>query len=103
MKIPKVIRIGGIDYDIKVQPVVAENGRNCFGVSNYGHSVIVLADEISDYQIKCVTLIHEIIHVILRQGNMEIEGEKEEPTIDIIAHGIYQVLQDNGKKLFDLK
>jgi hypothetical protein len=48
----------------------------------------------------CVTLWHEILHVICSQADINL-GEEEEQVVDKIAYGIYQVLQDNGKAFFD--
>lgn len=38
----------------------------------------------------------------LDNGELEL-GKNEENIIDTFAYGVYQVLQDNGKSLFDIK
>ena len=50
---------------------------------------------------RCITLLHEILHGIRNHAGLEIEDE--EAIVDMFARGIYQVLQDNGERLFDLK
>ena len=47
------------------------------------------------------TLWHEILHSIRKHANMDIQDE--EKVVEMFARGIYQVLQDNGGRLFDLK
>jgi hypothetical protein len=54
-----------------------------------------------DHQKKCITLLHEILHGI--RENSGIDVKNEEDVVEMFARGIYQVLQDNGKRLFDLK
>ena len=49
-----------------------------------------------------MTLWHEIMHGIEDQAQLEL-GEERERIIEAFARGVYQVLQDNGVRLFDLK
>lgn len=46
---------------------------------------------------------HEILHGIQNHSGIELPKDKEEQIIDMFARGIYQVLQDNGNRLFDIK
>ena len=48
----------------------------------------------------CVTLWHEILHILI--NNAQIEVPDEEQLGRALAGGIYQVLQDNGRRLFDI-
>ena len=50
---------------------------------------------------RCQTLWHEILHGIRNHAGLVIENEEE--VVEMFAKGIYQVLQDNGARLFDLK
>ena len=108
MKIPSTLRIQGIDYTIERPEMIGVNGNTCFGSSIYASSRMLIAQKISDvsnieHQIACVTLWHEAIHAILHQHSTNLtEVGDEEQRIDMLAHGIYQILQDNGMKLFDL-
>ena len=47
-----------------------------------------------------MTLWHEILHGIREHANMQIENE--EAIVEMFSKGIYQVLQDNGRRLFDI-
>lgn len=102
MKIPESIRIAGVEYPVRF---VAElnNGVNlAYGHIDFENSVIRLSSTIgTEHQKRCQTLWHEILHGIRENNGMSIENE--EAVVDMFAKGIYQVLQDNGARLFDLK
>lgn len=102
MKIPESIRIAGVEYKV-VFVSELNNGVNlAYGHIDFENSVIRLSSTIgTEHQKRCVTLLHEILHGIRENNGMEIKNE--EAIIDMFAKGIYQVLQDNGARLFDLK
>ena len=45
-------------------------------------------------------MLHEILHGV--RNYMGVEIENEEDVVDMFAKGLYQVLQDNGARLFDI-
>lgn len=101
MKIPESVRIGGIEYPI-VYVENLNNGVNlAYGHIDYDNSVIELSDTSGvSHQRRCITLWHEILHGIRNHAGLEIENEEE--VVDVLSRGIYQVLQDNGKRFFDI-
>lgn len=101
MKIPESIRIDGIDYEVTFEEKLNDGERMLLGDINYQESEIHIKKNQS-HQYACVTLLHEILHGIAHHKKLEL-GKNEETIIDAFAFGIYQVLQDNGKKLFDIK
>lgn len=102
MKIPENIRIGGVDYEIRYEDNVVIGNDVCYGTINYEESTITLSETRgAGHQHRCITLWHEILHGIRNHAGLEIENE--EAIVDMFAKGIYQVLQDNGKRLFDIK
>lgn len=102
MKIPELIRIGGVDYSI-VDTVGLNDGTTvAYGHIDYQKSVIELNPDIQDHQKKCLTLWHEIVHGIAEHANIDLVESDEEAIVDTIAKGVYQVLQDNGGALFDM-
>lgn len=102
MKIPDSIRIGGVEYEILKQPQVRLDNRICYGAINYNASKITLSEtDCEGHQIMCITLLHEVLHGIRYHAGLEIKNE--ETVVDMFAKGLYQVLQDNGKRLFDIK
>lgn len=103
MKIPNVIRIGGVDYEIEEHEHL-NNGVNVLcGSIDYTSSTIKLNYSNQKHQYKCISLLHEIIHGIIHHANLEIDESSEEKIVDTVAKGIYQVLQDNGHELFDIE
>jgi len=102
MKIPESIRIGGVDYAV-VEKSGLNNGTDvCYGHIDYQKSIIELNTDIQGHQKKCLTLWHEIVHGIAEHSNIDLAKSDEEAIVDTIAKGVYQVLQDNGKALFDI-
>ena len=101
MKIPNSIRIAGVEYEIQLVPNLNNGTDLAYGHIDYENSVIELSETIGlGHQRRCITLLHEILHGIRDNNGMEIENE--EAIVDMFAKGIYQVLQDNGSRLFDL-
>lgn len=102
MKIPESVRIGGVEYEVIDNVSGLNDGQNVLaGEISYNDSVIRLNEAVAGHQMKCITLWHEILHGIRNHAGIEIEDE--ETVVEIFARGIYQVLQDNGARLFDLK
>ena len=104
MKIPESIRIGGVDYAVKFDERVTDGISSCNGMIDYATSEIFIAtDKGLGHQAQCQTFLHEILHGIAYHANLDISKDNKELIIDTIAKGLYQVLQDNGCKLFDIK
>lgn len=102
MKIPKSIRIAGVEYTVDLIPNLNNGTNMAYGHIDYGNSCIELSDTLGvEHQKRCVTLWHEILHGIREANGMEIKNE--EAVVEMFARGIYQVLQDNGKRFFDIK
>jgi outer membrane receptor protein involved in Fe transport len=102
MKIPESVRIAGVEFEVKYVPNL-NNGTNlAYGYIDYENSTISLSDTNgTEHQRRCQILWHEILHGIRENNGMEIENE--EAVVDMFARGIYQVLQDNGARFFDLE
>lgn len=104
MKIPDNIRINGVDYKIVYIPALNDSVDVLYGRVNYENSTIELNSENQAHQRMCITLWHEVLHgIAFSMGIAETMGDNEEKIVDAFARGIYQVLQDNGRKLFDIK
>ncbi len=104
MKIPEAIRIGGVEYEIRYVPNIRHDNVIAYGRISWDDAVIELSEtDGTSHQKRCQTLWHEIIHGIVEHANMDVENSNEESIVDTIAKGVYQVLQDNGGRLFDIK
>lgn len=102
MKIPNSIRIHGVEYAVKLVSNLNNGTKVCYGGIDYDNACIELsATHGTEHQKRCLILWHEILHGICEANGMTIENE--EAVVDMFAKGIYQVLQDNGARLFDLK
>lgn len=101
MKIPKSIRIGGVEYEIEFVENLNDGVNMAYGFIDYDESKIQLSSTVgTGHQKRCLTLWHEILHGIRKHAGLTIENEEE--VVDTLARGIYQVIQDNGDRLFDL-
>lgn len=101
MKIPKSVRIGGVEYPVVFIQNLNTGTQVAYGHIDFDNCVIELSDTYgTGHQKRCLTLWHEILHGIREYAGLEIENEEE--VVDMFARGIYQVLQDNGGRFFDL-
>lgn len=102
MKIPDSVRIGGVEYEVfDNQPSLNDGENLLYGQIDYRESTIRLSNLCKGHQMKCITLLHEILHGIRNHAGLEVENEED--VVDMFARGLYQVLQDNGRRLFDLE
>lgn len=101
MKIPESIRIGGVEYQIREQETVIRDGDLCYAFISYTGSEILISRHVNlSHEMKCIALWHEILHGIRNHAELQIENEEE--VVRVLSRGIYQVLQDNGRRLFDI-
>ena len=101
MKTPNNIRINGVDYEICICDNLNNGGNVIYGEVDYGKTTIYINNTLSEHQHQCITLFHEMTHVLFNNADLELEDDLER-VINIVERGFYQILQDNGEKLFDL-
>jgi len=89
LKLPETIKIGPVDY------VIRENDRysrdNLVGQILYYESIIEMQPNMAPGMVE-VGLWHEMLHGVLIQGGFR---EHDERLLDVLAHGIVRLLQDN--------
>lgn len=101
MKIPESIRIAGVEYEVVLVPNLMCGATAAYGHIDYENYVISLSDTFgTEHQKRCQILWHEILHGIRENNGMKIENEED--VVEMFSKGIYQVLQDNGLRLFDI-
>lgn len=102
MKIPESVRIGGVEYPVRYTENLNNGYNMAYGHISYEDCTIELAENRAvAHEHRCIILWHEILHGIVNHFGMEIENEEE--LVDKFSKGIYQVLQDNGRRFFDIK
>jgi hypothetical protein len=101
MKIPKSVRIAGVEYEVVTAPNLMNGALAAYGHIDFENSRIELSETFgTEHQKRCQILWHEILHGIVENNGMKLHNE--EAVVDIFAKGIYQVLQDNGARFFDI-
>lgn len=104
MKIPKSIRINGVEYSIGIVDDLRCGNQIAYGHISYEDCAIELSGtDGTAHEKRCIILWHEILHGIIEGTALELDEETEERVCDALSRGIYQVLQDNGGRLFDLR
>lgn len=88
-QLPQQVKIGPVIYEVKQEARTAAD--SCYGQIIYAESLITLMPGMSA-QRQEMTLWHEILHGILTQGGYR---EQDEQVVDVLAHGLMQVFQDN--------
>lgn len=94
MNIPKSIRIGSCDYkvDFTDKDLVA-NYKEVYARINYDNHLIEINNKSGDKQHKELSFLHEMLHGIIRDRNLEIEDE--ELIVEELARGLHQIIRDN--------
>ena len=92
----KNVRVNGIEYTITEVQNLNDCGKQLCGQVKYEKADISI-DTGMNVQLKNVTLIHELLHIIL----LNTEHKEDENLIDTIAYAINQILTDN-KQLIEL-
>lgn len=96
MNIPEKIRIGSSDYSVLLTDEnLVCNGQESYGWINYNYHLIKINKNIQDKQGQEKTLLHELIHGIVRERSLDVANSNEEIIVEEIAMGLHQVIRDN--------
>ena len=101
MKIPESVRIGGTEYAVVRVEKLNDGEKVLAGQIAYDHTEIRVSADVS-HEMACITLWHEMLHGLASRAGLRL-GTGEEEVIDAFAYGVYQILQDNGGRLFDIE
>lgn len=96
MKIPDSIRIGSMDYKVELvnAPLVLD-GKEVCGMIEYMNHTIKVRTDCNDIQAQEQTFLHEIVHGIIYERNLDIRNSDEETIVDEIATSLHQIIRDN--------
>ena len=99
MNIPEKIKLNGVTYDVVWKDDMFEDEERLDGRINFSKNTIELNKSSQSYQSACRTFIHELIHFILEEYNIDDCDNKipanEEALCDLMAKGLYQIFEDN--------
>lgn len=94
MEIPKKLRIGSVDYKVKLESLSAQgiDGDIDFRLQTIRINPY-LADDYTN-----IIMWHEIVHAIFESLGT-LPQEHDEKLVDQLAHALYGVMRDNGKAI----
>lgn len=96
MKIPEKIIISGIEYEvIKTEGPLVVDGYQVYGMIDYNNRKIKLDTKIQDEQGVKSTFIHEVLHGIVFDRQIDWKNYGEETIIEQLSRGLYSILKDN--------
>lgn len=96
MNILDKVRIGSSDYSVIISnETLVVDRQECKGMIDYEFHKIKINNEIQDVQGQEQTFLHELLHGIVRERNLDLSNSDEETIIDEIATGLHQVIRDN--------
>jgi hypothetical protein len=98
MKIPKTVKIGGVNYQVELvdDPIVIEEygERPNEGMIDCAAAKIMLYGGVSKEYIGLV-LLHEIIHGVFEFMEIDTSEDETEAIVSKLANGLHAVLVDN--------
>lgn len=96
MNIPKKVIISGVEYDVifEDKPLFCNNQR-AYAHIDFDNKEISIDGGIQDSQGCNQSLLHEIIHGIVYDRELDFKNDDEETIVDQISKGLYQVIKDN--------
>lgn len=90
-QVPAQLNIGGIAYRVLLVDEVSEETPAARGMILYEKQEIRIKKGLGP-QVISATLLHEILHGIFELYSLD----EDEPLIERISNGLYQVLHDNA-------
>jgi len=102
MKIPDRLKIGGMEYLVAECRELTSKGKRLSGMADHECGLISINRDETCYEHRCVTLLHEALHALANQADIDTSSKKAERLITVLAYGLYQLLMDNGRRLFDI-
>lgn len=70
MKLPKHVKISGINYTVVLKKQLEDSGDACWGLTDYPNVTIYIREELSQ-QKQRQTLMHEMLHVMMHEAGLD--------------------------------
>ena len=102
MKVPEKIKVGYRDYKL-------EEWKQTVATANEAHGQFFSKEGIIGYTTDekgvshANTILHEVLHAIIYQWNMELDDKVEEQVVNGLANGLTTVFVDNPELMDYLK
>lgn len=95
MNIPEKIKIGNADYKVELtKEKILEDEKEYSGIIDFTfHKIRISQDQDKHNQEE--VFLHEVIHGILNERDVELEENQEEIICNAISKGMHQILKDN--------
>lgn len=96
MKIPDNIIISGMEYDVILEdkPLFCNNQR-AYAHIDYDNKEITIDKGIQEGQGHVQSFLHEVLHGIVFDRELDFKNDGEETIIDQISKGLYQIIKEN--------
>lgn len=96
MKIPEIIRIGSCDYSVEFtsSPIVVDR-KECNAAIHYDTHHIEIRNTETDFQSNEISFLHEVVHGIMHERNLELPEDEREMFVEGMARGLHQIIRDN--------
>lgn len=96
MEIPNKVIIGSVDYEVIIKDeTIVLDAVQCKGKIDYDYHEINIDSSVQDKQGQEQTFLHELIHGIVRERNLDFKNADDETIVDGLAIGLHQVIRDN--------
>lgn len=90
------VKIDAVTYDVLLSsgPLLVEN-KACKGMIEYDQNRISILDSLGKSQ-SMVTLMHEVVHGIVRERGLDLTNSTEEVIVDELGKAMLQLIRDNN-------
>lgn len=97
MNIQGKVRIGSMDYDVILtdEKIINKDGEECLGLTDHNLHEIKISTNLQNEQGQEKTFLHEIIHAMIEERNLDFESITEEILAEDLSTILYQVIRDN--------
>ena len=107
LKLPKKLRIAGVDYDVIPYKSRYELQEHCdlpgaIGAINTADCEILISTDVHEQSI-VDTVLHEVVHGVICHYRVPIPEDLNEIVTETLTAGLYQVFKDNPALLTLLK
>ena len=97
MNIQGKVRVGSMDYDVILtdEKIINQDGEECLGLTDHNLHEIKISTNLQNEQGQEKTFLHEIIHAMIEERNLDFESITEEILAEDLSTILYQVIRDN--------